>query len=336
MQNHPSIPPELLHDLLSIIEQGKRQAVKQVNSALVLVYWQVGKRINEDILHNERAAYGKQVVERLAEQLSDQYGRSFELKNLRRMMQFANVFPDFDIVVPAARQLSWSHFIILIPIKDKTKRGFYFQKCIEGKWSKRELRRQIERKAYERNEIAEIQSREMGLSVHHSFKDPYFLDFLELRTGYSESDLESAILRDLEQFILELGMGFTFVERQKRIILDGIDFYLDLLFYHRKLKRLVAIELKLDKFKPGHKGQMELYLKWLDRYDKQEGENSPIGMILCAEASREQVELLQMHKDGIMVAEYWTDLPPKEELEKRLHQALIEARERLANKGLDS
>jgi len=176
---------------------------------------------------------------------------------------------------------------------------------------------------------------EMKLSTRHAFKDPYLLDFLDLQAGYSENDLEATILRDLEQFILELGTGFTFVERQKRIILDGVDFYLDLLFYHRKLKRLIVIELKLDKFKPAYKGQMELYLKWLDRYDRQEDENPPIGLILCAEASREQVELLQMHKDGIMVAEYWTELPPKEELERRLHQALVAARERLANKKLE-
>jgi hypothetical protein len=141
--------------------------------------------------------------------------------------------------------------------------------------------------------------------------------------------LESAIIKELENFILELGKGFSFVERQKRIILDGKDFYLDLLFFHRKLKRLVAIELKLRDFKPADKGQMELYLKWLDRYDRQDGENSPIGLILCAGKSTEQIELLEMHKDGIMVAEYWTDLPPKAELEKKLHSLLIEAKERI-------
>ena len=329
------MPDNLLKDLRHIIEQGKQQAVAQVNSALVLVYWQVGKRINEDILQHERATYGKQIVANISTQLAEQYGKSFQVKNLRRMMQFAEVFPDVKIVVPVARQLSWSHFIILIPIKDAAKRAFYLQKASEGSWGKRELRRQIERKAYERNEIAEIQMGEMKLSTRHAFKDPYLLDFLDLQAGYSENDLEATILRDLEQFILELGTGFTFVERQKRIILDGVDFYLDLLFYHRKLKRLIVIELKLDKFKPAYKGQMELYLKWLDRYDRQEDENPPIGLILCAEASREQVELLQMHKDGIMVAEYWTELPPKEELERRLHQALVAARERLANKKLE-
>ncbi len=150
-----------------------------------------------------------------------------------------------------------------------------------------------------------------------------------LRNTYLEKDLEAAILQELERFILELGKGFAFVERQKRMIIDSEDFYLDLLFYHRTLKRLVAIELKLGKFEARHKGQMELYLKWLNRYEKQEGENSPIGLILCAENSREQVELLEMHKDGIMVAEYWTELPPKKELEQKIHTILLEAKQRL-------
>jgi RecB family endonuclease NucS len=160
------------------------------------------------------------------------------------------------------------------------------------------------------------------------------LDFLGLKEGYLENDLEAAILKEVELFILELGKGFAFVERQKRIIIDGDDFYLDLLFYHRKLKRLVVVELKIGKFKPAYKGQMELYLKWLNRYEKHEGENMPIGLILCAEASREQIELLEMHKDGIMVAEYWSELPPKKELEQKLRAILIETKARLINRRL--
>ena len=144
-----------------------------------------------------------------------------------------------------------------------------------------------------------------------------------------EKDLETTILNELQMFILELGKGFAFVERQKRMIIDGEDFHLDLLFYHRNLNRLVAIELKLGKFEAKHKGQMELYLKWLNKYEKTERENPPIGLILCAESSREQVELLEMHKDGIMVAEYWTELPPKKQLEQKIHSILIEAKERL-------
>ncbi len=169
-----------------------------------------------------------------------------------------------------------------------------------------------------------------------TFSDPYLLDFLGLHDGYLEADLEAAILRDLEAFLLEVGTGFTFVERQKRMVIDGKDFHLDLLLYHRPLKRLVAVELKIGEFDARDEGQMKLYLKWLNRYERHDGEETPIGLILCAEASREQIELLEMHKDGIVVAEYWTALPPKHELEQRLQVMLRGARERLTRRELPS
>jgi len=250
------------------------------------------------------------------------------------MIQFSIEFSDFEIIVPLARQLTWSHFLLLIPLKSIESKMYYAQKAIENNWGKRELRNQIERKAFERNEIANMQFSESQPSLLNTFKDPYLLDFLHLKNTYLENDLEKAILRELESFILELGKGFAFMERQKRMIIDEDDFYLDLLFYNRTLKRLVAIELKLGKFEPSHKGQMELYLKWLKKYEKQEGENEPIGLILCAESNREQVELLEMHKDGIMVAEYWTVMPTKIELEAKLHQLLIEAIERIERNKL--
>lgn len=325
----------LFKDLAQIIEQGKKQAVARVNSTLTLVYWQVGHRINVDILNNERAEYGKEVVAQISGQLELAYGRQFTFRNVRRMVQFADSFRDFTIVPPLAAQLSWSHFIELIPIKKEESKYFYAKKAAEETWSRNELRRQIERKAFERNEIAKTQLIETSSEVQNSFKDPYFLDFLGVKDGYLENDLETAILKELEHFILELGKGFAFVERQKRLILDGEDFYIDLLFFHRKLKRLVAVELKLGKFKASHKGQMELYLKWLDKYEKHEDENSPIGLILCAEKSSEQVELLEMGKDGIMVAEYWTELPAKKALETKLHQALAEAKARIDHNDLE-
>ena len=325
---------KLLNDLSQFIEQGKQKITVQVNSTMTLVYWQIGKRINDDILQNERAEYGKQVIKELSKELTTRYGRSFVARNLRRMMQFASLFPDFQIVSTASTQLTWSHFIELFPLKSTEARLFYIQKIQQEFWSVHHTRHQIERKLYERSEIANIQLPSTDSDFKHTFKDPYFLDFLGLKDGYLENDLESAILKELELFILELGTKFTFAARQKRMIIDGQDFYLDLLFYHRKLKRLVAIELKIGKFKAAYKGQMELYLKWLDKYEREEGENFPIGLILCAEASSEQIELLEMHKDGIMVAEYWTELPPKEQLEAKIHEALIEARERLVRKRL--
>ena len=285
-------------------------------------------------LKNQRAEYGKRIVSTVVLQLEKEFGRSFNEKNVRRMMRFADVFDDFEIIAPAVRQLSWSHFLLLLPMKNIDAQLYNAKKAIEESLSRRELQKQIELKAYERQEIANIQV-SLGMpELHNTFKDPYFLDFLGLKDGYLEKDLETAIVKELEGFILELGKGFTFVERQKRITLDGKDFYLDLLFFHRKLKRLVAIELKLRDFKPADKGQMELYLKWLDRYDRQEGENSPIGLILCAGRSTEQIELLGMHKDGTMVAEYWTELPPKNVLEKKLHSLMIEVRARLENRKM--
>ena len=254
------------------------------------------------------------------------------------MVQFAQAFAEPEKVASLMRQLSWTHFLQLIPVKTEEARWFYAQQCLQARWSVRELRLQIERKAYERSEIASVQGPALQTPDENApalvFKDPYFLDFLGLRQGHDEADLEAAILRQLEAFVLELGRGFAFVERQKRMVIDGEDFYLDLLFFHRRLRRLVAIELKLGRFKAGHKGQMELYLAWLNQHERQPGEEPPIGLILCAEASREQVELLQMHQDGITVAEYWTELPPKDEVQRQLHQALHEARERLARRGV--
>lgn len=319
----------LLNDLSKLIDESNQNAVAQLNSSLVILFWQIGKRINETILENKRADYGKQIVVTLSRQLELKYGRNFEEKNLRRMLQFAAQFSEIQFVVSLSRQLSWSHFLQLIPLKNIEARLFYAQVASGERLGVRALRKQIQGKTFERTVIANIQNNTGNTPIHNHFKDPYFLDFLGLRNTYLEKDLEAAILQELERFILELGKGFAFVERQKRMIIDSEDFYLDLLFYHRTLKRLVAIELKLGKFEARHKGQMELYLKWLNRYEKQEGENSPIGLILCAENSREQVELLEMHKDGIMVAEYWTELPPKKELEQKIHTILLEAKQRL-------
>jgi predicted nuclease of restriction endonuclease-like (RecB) superfamily len=321
----------LLADLGEIIGRGQSQAIAAVNSALTLTYWQVGKRINEEVLQGARATYGGQIVDLVAQDLFGRFGRGFEAKNLRRMMQFAEIFPDAQIVAPLVRQLSWTHFLILIPLKTQEARLFYAEQAAQGRWGKRELSRQIERKAFERAGIADGKlALAAAPDLAGTFKDPYFFDFLGLQAGYLENDLEQALIRELEQFILELGKGFAFVERQKRMIIDGEDFYLDLLFYHRRLKRLVAVELKIDRFNAAHKGQMELYLNWLDRYERQTDEAAPIGLILCAHAGTEQVELMNMQKDNIMVAEYWTELPAKAVLEKKLHTALIEIKARLA------
>lgn len=325
---------DLIDDLVILIQETKTQIISNINSSLTVSFWHVGNLVLNYILQNKRADYGKQIVVTVSRELVERFGRNYEEKNLRRMIQFVEKYNDFEKVVTLSRHLSWSHFLSLIPLKNQQARDFYGRLAFQNAIGVRELRKQIRQKVYERTENADVQLYESKNFEKGIFKDPYFLDFLELKDGYLENDLEAAILKELELFILELGSGFTFVERQKRMIIDGDDFNLDLLFFHRKLKRLVAIELKIDKFQAKYKGQMELYLKWLDKYEKQEGENSPIGLILCTVASPEQIELLEMHKDGIIVAEYWTELPPKKILKAKLHQTLIEARERIARKQL--
>ena len=294
-------------------------------------------------MKEKRGDYGKEIVATLSRQLTGDYGNNFNEKNLRRMIQFAEVFPDKEIVVSLIRQLSWTHFIALIPLKDDLQRDFYAEMCRIERWSVRTLRKKIGGMLYERTAISKKPEkliekdlaalREEGrLTPDLVFRDPYFLDFLGLKDTFSEKDLGSSILREMESFILELGAGFSFVARQKRITVDNEDYYLDLLFFHRKLKRLIAIELKLGKFKAAYKGQMELYLRWLEKYEKEPGEVTSLGLILCAGKTSEQIELLQLDKSGIKVAEYMTELPKRELLEQKLHKAVELARKRLEAK----
>jgi len=283
-------------ELRALIASSRQRLAGAVNAELTRLYWSVGQRLRSEVVGDTRAEYGAKLLDQLGQQLANEFGRGFESRNLRRMVKFAEAFPDAAIVSTLSAKLSWSHMVAIVALKNSQARQFYAQHAAQDAWSVRELNHQIERKAYERTELAALQAPTPQTTPALVFKDPYFLDFLGLRQGHDEADLEAAILRQLEAYILELGQGFAFVERQKRMVIDGDDFYLDLLFYHRRLRRLVAIELKLGRFKAAHKGQMELYLKWLDKHERQPGEEAPIGLILCAESSREQVELLQCTK----------------------------------------
>ena len=325
----------LFEQIKNLIEQTKQNVAISVNSSLTMMYWEIGNKINQDILKNQRAEYGKEIVVTLSRQLQDNFGKGFDEKNLRRMMQFANAI-EKQKVVTLSRQLSWSHFLALLPLQESLKIEFYAQMSIVQNWGVRTLRERIDSMLYERTALSkqpdELIKYELNNIKQEEFsknmilKDPYFLDFLDINDRYLEKDLEDAILRSIEQFIFELGVGFSFIERQKRIIIDGEDFKIDLLFYNRKLKRLIAIDLKIGRFKAEYKGQMELYLKWLSKYEKEEGENEPLGIILCADKKEEQIELLELEKSGIHVAQYLTVLPPKEILEAKLHQAIESAK----------
>ncbi len=338
--------PQLLGDIRQLIEQGRRQLAATVNSALTLLYWHIGERIQREILQGSRAAYGEQIVSALARQLESDYGRGFSAKNLRHMLRFAETFPDAEIVSTLSRQLAWSHFLELIYLKDPLARDFYAQMCAQERWSVRRLRERKDTQLFERTALSKQPDqllaqelatlREQGeLSPALLLKDPYVLDFLGLNDRYLEKDLEDAILRELEGFLLELGAGFSFVARQKRLQIDHDDFYIDLLFYNRRLKRLVAIDLKLGDFKAEYKGQMELYLRWLAKYEQEPGEAPPLGIILCGGTKKEQIELLELDAGGIHVAEYLTVLPPKYVLQAKLHEAIERSRARLENRGAE-
>jgi len=313
----------------AIIDARKARAGAYANREITLMRWEIGYLIRSALLDNERAEYGKQIVSTLSKQLVKRFGRTFNIQSLRKMMRFAEHFNDFEIVSTLSNQLSWSHFMELQMLKTEEARLYYAQDAIARNYGVRELRHQISRKAFERREIANTALSTESAVPFNVFKDPYLLDILGLKENFLEADLENAILAELEAFILEFGNGFTFVERQKRMSIEDDVIVLDLLFYNRILTRLVAVELKMGPFKASHKGQMELYLKWLDMYEREPNEESPIGIILCANTNRKTVEMLEMDKAGIAVAEYWTTLPPKEMFEEKIASLLAEAQERL-------
>lgn len=343
MSNLNNLLP-LSQEVAALIRSAKQRAAAAINNEITLLYWQVGNRIRQEVLGGERADYGKQVIATLASELTAQYGKGWSKRNLAQMVKFAEVFTDAHIVQTLSAQLSWSHFVILCAIDDPLKRDFYTSMAMQERWSTRTLDERIGALLFERTAISKkpdetivAELTELRVSGQYNknllLKDPYILDFLELNDRYLEKDLEDAILRDIEQFLLELGAGFTFVARQKRIQIDNDDFYIDLLFYNRKLKRLVAIDLKLEKFKHSHKSQMELYLSWLKKYETEEGENPPLGIILCSSKKQEQIELLEMEGSDIHVAEYLTRLIDVELLEQKLQHSIANAKQRLNNQG---
>lgn len=330
----------LLAEIRSLIEASRQHAARVVNSAMVLTYWSVGDRIRREVVGEERAEYGKQLVKRLAARLAGEYGGGFSRTNLFNMLRFAETSPELEIVQSLAGQLTWTHLTVLIYVSDPIAREFYARMCITERWSVRTLRQKIGGLLFERTAISrkpealavqelEALRTEDRMSADLVFRDHYVLDFLGLKDAYDERDLEKAILREMEHFIAELGSDFAFVARQKRIAVDGVDYRLDLLFFNRRLRRLIAIDLKLGRFQAGDKGQMELYLRWLEKYEQRPGEESPLGLILCAGKSEEHVELLQLERSGIRVAEYVTELPPREVLEKKLQTAIAVARRRM-------
>ena len=339
-QQATSFPDELVTDVRALIEAARGRVATSINAELTQLYWHVGYRLNSELLRGQRASYGQQVITTLARQLAADYGKGWSDRQLRYCVRLAEIFPDASILHTVCSQLSWSHLRQLIQIDDPLKRDFYLQICrLEG-WSVRQLQERIKSMLYERTAIAKQPEetirqdlaalrKDGRISADLTFRDPYVLDFLGLADHYSEKDLESAILTELQRFITELGSDFGFLARQKRITIDQRDYYIDLLFYHRRLRCLVAIDLKIGEFEASYKGQMELYLRYLEKYDQAEGETTPIGLILCTGKNQEHVELLQLQNSNIRVADYLTLLPPRETLQAKLHQSIALARQKL-------
>jgi predicted nuclease of restriction endonuclease-like (RecB) superfamily len=332
----------LLMDLRALVQSARQRLATVANATYTLLCWQIGRRLLRDNLQGGRAAYGKQILATVSQQLTTEFGAGFNYTALTRMARFAEWMTDERILATLSQTLSWSHFVELLPIKDALARDFYAEMCRIERWDVRTLRLKIGGMLYQRTALSKkpetVISAEIGklrdgrMSPDTVFRDPYLLDLLGLKGAYGERDLESAILREIEGVLLELGAGFTFVARQKRMSVGKDDFYLDLLFFHRHLHRLIAVELKLESFQPAHVGQMELYLRWLDKHERAPGEEAPIGLILCASADAEQVELLQLDAKSIRVSEYLTALPPLPLLRARLHQAIEHAREQAARR----
>jgi predicted nuclease of restriction endonuclease-like (RecB) superfamily len=332
----------LLGDLRSLVQSARQRIATAANATYTQLCWLVGRRLLAENLQAGRAAYGKRILSTVSKELTVEFGAGFGYVALTRMARFAEWITDERMLATLSQTLSWSHFVELLPIKDTLARDFYAEMCRIERWDVRTLRLKIGGMLYQRTALskrpkalisAEISKlRDGQMSPDTVFRDPYLLDLLGLEGAYSERDLESAILREIEGVLLELGAGFTFVARQKRMSVGKDDFYLDLLFFHRHLRRLIAVELKLESFAPAHVGQMELYLRWLDKHERAPGEEAPIGLILCASADAEQVELLQLDAKSIRVSEYLTALPPLPLLRGRLHQAIEHAREQAARR----
>ena len=340
----PAVPcgRSLIGDLHKMICEARKRVAVSVNSAAVVLYWSVGRRIRVDVLKNKRAEYGERIQKDISEKLTKEFGPGWGIRKIQHCVRSADVFSEEQIVSAVRTQLGWTHLKMIMAERDEVKRDFYLTLCAHEHWSTRELEKKMDGMLYERTAIArhpeEVVRKELAkvrekgeLTPDIVFKSSYILDFLRLNGDYSERDLETTILSEIQEFLRELGTDFAFLDRQKRFTVDGTDYKIDLLFYHRSLRRLIAIDLKLGKFKPKYEGQMRLYLRWLDRNERREGEDSPIGLILCSEGNTEHVEYLMLEKSEVRVAQFLTELPKIEEIRTRLQRAVALAEVRLAD-----
>lgn len=320
---HPASPgdDQLFVDVTRLVSGARERVVQTVNQELTMLHWQVGTRIRSEILNHERAEYGERVIARLAERLTNEYGRGWSKRKLFKLVAFAQSFPSLEIVQTLSAQLTWSHFDTLLGLQDEDERRFYTKLSARYHWTVRQLREQIRSQLHLRIASGEPSDDEIvqrldvlptghQATVESTFKDPYVLDFLDLPTGHTESQLEAAVLTEIQRFLAEIGGDFCFIARQKKMRVGRSTYALDLLFFHRGIQRLVAIDLKFGPFLPEHKGQMELYLRWLDREMRLPHEEKPVGLVLCTGSDAALVELLNLNSDDIHVSTYITQRLP--------------------------
>jgi predicted nuclease of restriction endonuclease-like (RecB) superfamily len=322
---------ELINDIEHLISSAKVKAIKAVDFQRVLLYWHIGKRIFNEIQNQkDRADYGKSLIKNLANSLEPVYGSGYSIRQLELMRQFYKRFP---ITNTLYSQLSWSHYKLLIRIDDSDKREFYQEECKKNLWSVREFERQINSQLFERlllssdkKSILEVAKKQkLPQNPQEIIKDPMVLEFLglEQKPTYYEKDLESAIIENLQDFLLELGNGFAFVARQKRLHIDGDDFFVDLVFYNRLLQCFVLFEIKTHKLTHQDLGQLQMYVNYFDRIEKEDFENLTIGILLCSDKNNMVVEYsLPKENQTILASKYELYLPNKEELIQKLKQEL--------------
>ncbi len=340
---HPSTSEKLLFsDLRELVASAKRHIATTVNAEVVMLYWSIGRRIKTDVLKNKRAAYGEELVKKSSVYLTNEFGSGWGLKTVQHCLRSAETFTREQIVYALRRQLSWTHLRSIMYLEDAVKRQFYLEMCAYEHWSTRELDEKIDGMLYERTAISKKPERiiKKELAKAHAegeltpdlvFRSSYFLSLSGLRDEYSETDLENAVLREIEANLQELGHDFAFMGRQRRITIDQTDYKMDLLFFHRSLRRIIVVDLKLGKFKPEYEGQMKLYLRYLDRHERKDWEDAPMGLILCSEGNTEHIEYLMLDDKAhdIRVAQYFAGLPSKAVLKRKLQRAIAIAQERV-------
>jgi predicted nuclease of restriction endonuclease-like (RecB) superfamily len=313
----------ILQDIKTIIIEAQDRAIRSVDYQRVLMYWQIGKRIlDEEQGGQQRAEYGKYLLKSLSEQLEPEFGSGFSIRQLELSRQFYKLFP---ITNTLYSQLNWSQYKLIIRIENEDKRAFYVAESVKNNWTVRQLERQINSLFYERlllsndkQSVLEVARKEkQPQSPSEIIKDPMVLEFLGLKpqASYYEKDLEDAIITHLQEFLLELGNGFSFVARQKRLHLDGDEFFADLVFYNRILQCFVIIEIKTEKLSHQHLGQLQMYVNYFDRIEKLPHENPTIGILLCADKNDSVVKFtLPSDNKTILASQYQLYLPTEKQL----------------------